>query len=155
MKKLLALSLALLMILMLGACGGSTSQTSSSDAEASGSEAVSEKTTLIIGLDDQFPPMGFRDENNNLVGFDIDLATEAAKRAGLEAVPTPIDWTTKELELNGDKVDVLWNGLTITPERQEAMLLSTAYIANAQGIVVKTDSGIATLAVLAGKGILV
>lgn len=151
MKKLLALSLALLMILMLGACGGSTSQTSSSDAEASGSEAVSEKTTLIIGLDDQFPPMGFRDENNNLVGFDIDLATEAAKRAGLEAVPTPIDWTTKELELNGDKVDVLWNGLTITPERQEAMLLSTAYIANAQVIVVKTDSGIATLADLAGK----
>ena len=151
MKKLLALSLALLIILMLGACGGSTSQTSSSDAEASGSEAVSEKTTLIIGLDDQFPPMGFRDENNNLVGFDIDLATEAAKRAGLEAVPTPIDWTTKELELNGDKVDVLWNGLTITPERQEAMLLSTAYIANAQVIVVKTDSGIATLADLAGK----
>ena len=151
MKKLLALSLALLMILMLGACGGSTSQTSSSDAEASGSEAVSEKTTLIIGLDDQFPPMGFRDENNNLVGFDIDLATEAAKRAGLEAVPTPIDWTTKELELNGDKVDVLWNGLTITPERQEAMLLSTAYIANAQVIVVKTVSGIATLADLAGK----
>lgn len=151
MKKLLALSLALLMILMLGACGGSTSQTSSSDAEVSGSEAVGEKTTLIIGLDDQFPPMGFRDENNNLVGFDIDLATEAAKRAGLEAVPTPIDWTTKELELNGDKVDVLWNGLTITPERQEAMLLSTAYIANAQVIVVKTDSGIATLADLAGK----
>ena len=151
MKKLLALSLALLMILMLGACGGSTSQTSSSDAEVSGSEAVGEKTTLIIGLDDQFPPMGFRDENNNLVGFDIDLATEAAKRAGLEAGPTPIDWTTKELELNGDKVDVLWNGLTITPERQEAMLLSTAYIANAQVIVVKTDSGIATLADLAGK----
>ena len=105
----------------------------------------------IIGLDDQFPPMGFRDDSNNLVGFDIDLAVAVCERLGLEAVPTPIDWTTKELELDGGRVDVLWNGLTITPERQETMLMSPAYIANAQVIVVRNDSGIQTLADLAGK----
>ncbi len=174
MKKRLAFCLALLMaVSLLAACGGTgtSSQASSSSSEASSaasSEASSETSSessaagatvagtinegqLIIGLDDQFPPMGFRDDSNNLVGFDIDLATAVCERLGLEAVPTPIDWTTKELELEGGKVDVLWNGLTITPERQETMLMSPAYIANAQVIVVRNDSGIQTLADLAGK----
>ena len=97
--------------------------------------------------------MGFRDENNELVGFDIDLAKAVGEKLGMEVVLTPIDWTTKELELNGDKVNLLWNGLTITPERQESMLMSPAYIANAQVVVVKQDSGITKLDDLAGKNV--
>ena len=95
--------------------------------------------------------MGFRDDKNELVGFDIDLAKAVCDKLGIEAVPTPIDWSAKEFELNGGKVDVLWNGLTITDARKEAMLLSPAYIANAQVIVVRKDSGIKTLADLSGK----
>ena len=45
-------------------------------------QKVKDKGTLILGLDDSFPPMGFRDENDQVVGFDIDLATEVAKRMG-------------------------------------------------------------------------
>lgn len=164
MKKIFALGLALMMTLtLLAGCGGQPQPSSSvpdpASGETSGSDASPAATQygtitegkLIVGLDDQFPPMGFRDENNELTGFDIELAKEVASRLGLEAVLTPIDWTTKELEVNGGKVDLLWNGLTITPERQESMLVSPAYIANAQVVVVGTDSGIETLADLAGK----
>jgi len=54
---------------------------------------------IVVGLDDNFPPMGFRDAKNTLVGFDIDLAREAAKRLGAEVEFKPIDWNAKEAEL--------------------------------------------------------
>ncbi len=158
MKRFLSATAVLLALSLLAACGGAPAPSpSSSPSPAATSAAASPQTSapaitkLVIGLDDQFPPMGFRDETNQLVGFDIELAQAVCDRLGIEAVPTPIDWTTKEFELNGGKVDVLWNGLTITEERQEAMLMSPAYIANAQVIVVRSDSGIATLSDLAGK----
>lgn len=139
MKKILSILLiCAFTLVMVTGCGGAK---------------TSAKKTLVIGLDDQFPPMGFRDEKNNLVGFDIDLANEVAKRLGMEAVPTPIDWSAKELELNNGKVDVLWNGLTITPARQESMLVSPAYIKNAQAVVVSETTGVKELADLTGKKI--
>lgn len=166
MKKFLSIALAaMLAVTMMTGCGGAASSEAASSQEpaseagsssAAESEASSSETTggqLIVGLDDQFPPMGFRDENNELVGFDIDLAKAVGEKLGMEVVLTPIDWTTKELELNGDKVNLLWNGLTITPERQESMLMSPAYIANAQVVVVKQDSGITKLDDLAGKNV--
>ncbi len=160
MKQILSAVALLLALSLLAACGGAPAPASpaapdpapasaSPEASTPAEPAVPEK--LIIGLDDQFPPMGFRDDQNQLVGFDIDLAKAVCDKLGIEAVPTPINWTSKEGELNGGKVDVLWNGLTITPARQETMLMSTAYIANAQVIVVGKDSGFQTLADLAGK----
>ncbi len=160
MKRFLSAVALILALSLLAACGGSPAASpapSSSPAPEPASAPAPESpaapaiTKLVIGLDDQFPPMGFRDDNNELVGFDIDLAKAVCDKLGIEAVPTPIDWTTKEFELNGGKVDVLWNGLTITDARKESMLMSPAYIANAQIIVVKKDSGIKTLADLAGK----
>ncbi len=166
MKRILSAIAVLLTLSFLVACGGSpaasAAPSSAAPAPAPSSEAPSSAapepapaapavTKLVIGLDDQFPPMGFRDDNNELVGFDIDLAKAVCEKLGIEAVPTPIDWTTKELELDGGKVDVLWNGLTITDARKESMLMSPAYVANAQIIVVKKDSGINTIADLAGK----
>lgn len=165
MKRFISALALVLSLTLLAACGGNSAPSSqaapSSDAAsastaAPGSSSAEENAAadirqLVIGLDDQFPPMGFRDDNNRLVGFDIDLAKAVCDRLGIEAVPTPIDWTTKEFELDGGKVDVLWNGLTITDARKESMLMSPAYIANAQVIVVRSDSGITTLADLAGK----
>ncbi len=92
---------------------------------------------LVVGLDDSFPPMGFRDENNEIVGFDIDLAKEVGKRIGYEVVLQPIDWASKELELDTGNIDCIWNAFTITPERQETMLMTAPYLANNQVIVVK------------------
>lgn len=158
MKKIFALVLALLMVLSMTACGSSTPAAEPAEpAESEAPEAETPAETpatpakLVVGLDDQFPPMGFRDENNELVGFDIDLVKTVGERLGMEVELTPIDWSTKELELNGGKVDVLWNGLTITDARKETMLMSPAYIKNAQVIVVGVDSGLNTIADLAGK----
>ncbi len=154
MKRFLSAIAITLVFALLAACGSnpaSPAPKSEAPSPAPDSPAAPAITKLVIGLDDQFPPMGFRDDKNELVGFDIDLAKAVCDKLGIEAVPTPIDWSAKEFELNGGKVDVLWNGLTITDARKEAMLLSPAYIANAQVIVVRKDSGIKTLADLSGK----
>jgi len=106
---------------------------------------------IVVGLDDNFPPMGFRDDKNNIVGFDVDMAKEAAKRLGMEVEFKPIDWNSKEAELSGKRVDVLWNGLTITEKRKENILFTNPYMENRQIIVVAADSAIKTKADLAGK----
>ena len=108
-------------------------------------------TAIVIGLDDNFPPMGFRDEKNELVGFDIDLAKEAGKRLGMEVTFKPIDWSAKESELNGNRIDVLWNGLTITEERKANILFTKPYLENRQIVVVTDKSAITNKAQLAGK----
>src|SRR5690554_7617038 len=89
MKKLTGILLASAAVL-LTACGPSN-DTSSTETAAS-----AQPRKVVIGLDDNFPPMGFRDEKNELVGFDIDLAREAAKRLGVEVEFKPIDWSAKE-----------------------------------------------------------
>jgi polar amino acid transport system substrate-binding protein len=116
-------------------------------------KAVMDKKTLVLGLDDAFPPMGFRDENNEIVGYDIDLAKEVAKRMGVTLVCQPIDWNAKEQELNTGKIDCIWNGFTITAEREEAMTFSKPYLKNAQVVVVRADSGYKALADLKGKSV--
>lgn len=85
---------------------------------------------IVVGLDDTFAPMGFRDKKNKLVGFDIDLATEVAKQMKLEVEFKPIQWKAKDLELKSKKIDCIWNGMSVTPEREKAMSLSNKYLDN-------------------------
>ncbi len=106
---------------------------------------------FVLGLDDSFPPMGFRDEKNEIVGYDIDLAKEVSSRLGLSFRAQPINWSAKEQELNTGNIDCIWNGLTITEERKNALTFSDAYLNNAQVVVVKADSGIKSLSDMAGK----
>jgi polar amino acid transport system substrate-binding protein len=106
---------------------------------------------MVIGLDDSFPPMGFRDEQNQITGFDIDLAKEVAKRLGVEAEFKPIDWNAKEDELNGKRVDALWSGLTITEKRKENIAFTTPYLRNRQIVVLTAASSVKRKDDLAGK----
>ncbi len=106
---------------------------------------------FVLGLDDSFPPMGFRDDNNEIVGYDIDLAKEVANRLGLKFRAQPISWSAKEQELNTGKIDCIWNGLSITPERLEALSFTKPYLNNAQVVIVRADSHINSLADLSGK----
>ena len=140
MKKIRNLVLIVLCILTVALFAGCSS-----------TPAAAEKTKFIVGLDDSFPPMGFRDDSNNIVGFDVDLATEVANRLGMEVELKPIDWDAKVLELNSGSVDVLWNGVSITEERKQEMDFGRPYLANQQVIIVKADSDIADIASLAGK----
>lgn len=120
-------------------------------AEDKSLETIKANGKIIVGLDDSYPPMGFRDDKNEVVGFDIDLAKEVAKRMGVEVEFQPIDWDSKELELNAGKIDCIWNGMTITPERIANMYFTKPYIANQQIIIVPASSGITAKAQLEGK----
>ena len=111
------------------------------------------KKGKLTGVDDSFPPMGFRNEQNEIVGFDVDVAKAVAEKLGVELVLQPIDWNAKEQELNTGNIDCIWNGFTITPERKEAMNFTPPYVSNAQVVVVKADSPYTTLASLAGKNV--
>lgn len=120
-------------------------------AGCSGSGAGKEDNTLVIGIDDKFAPMGFRDENNEIVGFDIDYAKAAAEKMGMEATFQPIDWSAKESELNSGRIDLIWNGYTITEERKGKVLFTKPYLKNSQVVVTLADSEITQLSDLAGK----
>lgn len=117
----------------------------------SSNTATQDKKTLVIGVDDTFAPMGFRDKNNNLVGFDIDYAKAAAKKMGTAVKFQPIDWSTKEAELSSGRIDLIWNGYTITDERKKKVLFTKPYLKNSQVIVTRANSNINKLADLAGK----
>ncbi len=150
MKKRVSLLLAALVAsTFLIACG--KKEEPAAAAAPAPAPAPAAPAAIVIGLDDHFPPMGFRDEKNDIVGFDIDLAKEAGKRLGVEVTFKPIDWSAKEAELNGKRIDVLWNGLTITEERKANILFTKPYLENRQIIVVPEKSAINTKAELKDK----
>jgi polar amino acid transport system substrate-binding protein len=136
--------MALLVFLAFGAaaCGAGTTDSWTT---------IEDRGYFVVGLDDTFAPMGFRNESDELVGFDVDLAKEVATRLGLEVRFQPIDWDAKVLELDAKNIDMIWNGLTITEPRKLEMLFSEPYLANRQIVIVRGSSGIATIADLAGK----
>ena len=114
------------------------------------------KGTLTLGLDDTFPPMGFRDaDTNEIIGYDIDLATAVAERLGVTLMCQPISWDAKELELSSGNIDCIWNGLSITPERQESMAMTMPYMNNQIVLVAKANGAVAAVSDLAGKKVAV
>ena len=119
--KFIAFTLSVITVIGLTGCG------SKSKADL---EYVKEKGTLVVGLDDTFAPMGFRDNDDNLVGFDIDLAKAVAKKMGLKIKFQPIDWAAKEGELKAKNIDCVWNGMSATTDRQKSMSLSNKYLKN-------------------------
>lgn len=159
MKKLISFVLTATMLMGIVGCGstatsnGDTEATTENMMETATQTATADGDVIVVGLDDEFPPMGFRDENNNIVGFDIDLAKAAAEKMGVEVQFQPIDWDTKEVELETGKIDLIWNGFSITDERLEAMEFTNPYVKNKQIIIVKNDSDIQSKADLVGRNI--
>lgn len=139
MKKICALFIIL--VLLLTGCNATKTE-----------EVKQDKTkTLVVGLDDTFAPMGFRDDKGELVGFDIDLAKAVAEKIGYEVSFQPIDWAMKETELNSGNIDCIWNGYSITEERKTKVAFSTPYLDNAQLIITLAGSDIDSKADLADK----
>ncbi len=154
MKKFIAMLLAICTMFALGAC----TKTETPDVDAPGTEDnswayIEGNGKLIVGLDDTFAPMGFREDNGELVGFDIDLAKAVGEELGVEIEFKPIVWSAKEMELDGKKIDVIWNGMSKTPEREEKMNLSKPYFNNSIVIMTLADKPLAAKADLAGKNV--
>ncbi|MFW6323737.1 MAG: amino acid ABC transporter substrate-binding protein [Desulfovibrionales bacterium] len=100
---------------------------------------VKQKGEIVIGLDDAFPPMGFRKDDGTLVGFDIDAAEEVGRRLGIEIVWQPTAWDGVIHSLNAKKFDCIWNGMTITEERAQKVNFTEPYIMDGQVVVVRFD----------------
>lgn len=163
-KKFIGILMSLAVVASLTACGNSESaenkdtQTATNETTenetADDPEAVEEKTTFTVGFDASFPPYGYKDDNGEYVGFDLDLAQEVCDRLGYELVKQPIDWDAKDMELSSGTIDCIWNGFTMNG-REDKYCWSEPYIDNSQVFVVAADSDIKTKADLAGKTVVV
>ncbi len=152
MKKLIAISLAVILAFGLTACG-ETQTTATVETEAkeeSNNTETADRTTFTVGFDAEFPPYGYMDDNGEYIGFDLDLAAEVCKRQGWELVKQPIDWDAKDMELSSGSIDCIWNGFTING-REDDYTWSVPYVDNSQVFVVGAESGISKKADLAGK----
>lgn len=137
MKKIVALIGTLVLALsMLAGCGGDKGN------------------TFTVGFDAEFPPYGYRDDNGEYVGFDLDLAAEVCERNGWELVKQPIEWNSKDSELKSGAIDCIWNGFTING-REDLYTWTTPYVDNSQVFVVPANSGVSAKADLAGKKVAV
>jgi len=150
-KKYFKKSIAAIILLVLIASIMLTGCESSSTGADDSWDKVKEKGEFVLGLDESFPPMGFKDENGEIVGFDIDTAKEVFLRLGVELKIQPINWDAKEQELNTGNIDCIWNGFTINDKRKESVLFTKPYLNNRQVLVVKEDSKYNTIEDLEGK----
>lgn len=154
-------------MLMFSSCGSKDAASSSAkdaDSKATASAASGEDQSLqkvldsgklVLGLDATFKPMGYTDENDQIVGFDIDLANEVCSRMGIKLETYGVNWDTKEVDLNAGTIDCIWNGLSVSDERKKVMLMSDPYMENDMVFVVKDDSDIKSLNDLEGKTVAV
>ena len=151
MKKTLAMLLcgAMTMALLVG-CGKTADDASTATSDADVAAATTERTTFVVGFDAEYPPYGYMDDNGEYTGFDLELAQAVCDMEGWELTKTPIDWDSKDMELNSGSIDCIWNGFTMNG-REDAYTWSDPYCDNSQVIVVAKDSGINTLEDLAGK----
>lgn len=150
-KRLLLICLAIAMVLPLIACNSS----SSSNTDSNSGSQTAEKKTFTVGFDANFPPYGYRDDNGEYVGFDLDLAQEVCNRRGWTLVKQPIDWDSKDMELSAKTIDCIWNGFTMSEDRLDKYTWTEPYVDNSQVFVVAKDSGIKTFDDLAGKTVAV
>lgn len=158
LKTIACASMAAMMLFC--SCGSSSSDNSKTENKNNTTsdtsfDKVKEAGKLVLGLDATFKPMGYTNENNNIVGFDIDLATEACKRLDIKLETKGVVWETKEIDLNAGTIDCIWNGLSISDSRKKVMLMSDPYMENEMVFAVNEDSDIKSLSDLAGKKVTV
>ena len=147
-------------MMLFSSCGSSDktdskAESGSTDIVDASFDKVKESGKLVLGLDATFKPMGYTDENDEIVGFDIDLAKEVCKRLDIELETYGVNWDTKEIDLDAGTIDCIWNGLSVSDERKKVMLMSEPYMENDMIFTVNEDSDIQTLDDLKGKKVAV
>lgn len=153
MKKraTLLLALAMLATTVLAGCGSKEDKSADNKKEDKKEAKVeNDDETLIVGFDASFPPYGYKDDDGEYVGFDLELAQEVCDRNDWKLVKQPIDWDAKDMEIDSGTIDCIWNGFTMNG-REDEYTWSDPYIDNKQVIVVATDSGINSFDDLSGK----
>lgn len=152
-----AVLMAAAMVFTMAGCGSSKDADTSAKKETKTEDSKDKENSdkqFIVGFDAEYPPYGYKDDNGEYVGFDLDLAQEVCARNGWELVKQPIDWDSKDMELNSGSIDCIWNGFTMTG-REDDYTWSKPYVDNSIVVVVKEGSGIEKKEDLAGKVIAV
>lgn len=157
-RKILALLSAAAVVGSLAACGTSAPASSAASGSTSSTAAASasgsaERTTFTVGFDAEYPPYGYKADDGSYVGFDLDLAQEVCDRNGWELVRQPIDWNSKDMELDAGNIDCIWNGFTMTG-REDSYTWVGPYVNNSIVFVVNADSGITDASELAGRPVI-
>ena len=141
MKKMLALVLALVMTLSLVACGGNNNN-----------EGDDGKKTFVMGIDPEYPPFSYLDENGEYAGFDVEICKAACDLLGWDFKVFGVNWEQKLVQLDAKECDCIWSGMTILDSMKDAgYVISAPYYDNTQVIMVKEGSDIKSSADLAGK----
>ena len=152
-----AVLMAAAMVFTMAGCGSSKDADTSAKKETKTEDSKDKENSdkqFIVGFDAEYPPYGYKDDNGEYVGFDLDLAQEVCASNGWELVKQPIDWDSKDMELNSGSIDCIWNGFTMTG-REDDYTWSKPYVDNSIVVVVKEGSGIEKKEDLAGKVIAV
>ena len=153
-KKMLTVLLAAAMTVSLAGCGSKDADkkdnASVQNTENAKSDNGSDRTQFVVGFDAEFPPYGYMDEDGDYTGFDLELAQEVCDRNGWELVKKPINWDSKDMELESGSIDCIWNGFTMNG-REDAYTWTEPYIDNSQVFVVASASGVQNKEELAGK----
>ena len=153
-KKMLTVLLAAAMTVSLAGCGSKDADkkdnASVQNTENAKSDNGSDRTQFVVGFDAEFPPYGYMDEDGDYTGFDLELAQEVCDRNGWELVKKPINWDSKDMELESGSIDCIWNGFTMQG-REDKYTWSEAYVDNSQVFVVAAASGVQNKEELAGK----
>ena len=165
MKKLISFAVAGMFALSLAACGSSSSaaasitessaeSTAASTADSAAADSdlayLQNKGKMTIGYT-VYEPMNYTDADGSFTGFDTALATAVCGKLGVEPEFVEINWDTKETELAAKSIDCIWNGLTLTDDREENMACTKPYVKNAQVVVVKDGTDYTSTADLIGK----
>ena len=148
-----AVLMAAAMVFTMAGCGSSKDADTSAKKETKTEDSKDKENSdkqFIVGFDAEYPPYGYKDDNGEYVGFDLDLAQEVCARNGWELVKQTIDWDSKDMELNSGSIDCIWNGFTMTG-REDDYTWSKPYVDNSIVVVVKEGSGIEKKEDLAGK----
>lgn len=159
-KKVLSVILAGVLAAAMAGCGSGDNQETSGKSASASSESSADSTSetgtgvengvFTVGFDAEYPPYGYMDENGEYTGFDLELAQAVCDLEGWELEKKPINWDSKDMELNSGSIDCIWNGFTMNG-REDEYTFSVPYVDNSQVIVVAEGSGIETLSDLAGK----
>lgn len=107
---------------------------------------------MVYALQAQYKPFEFRNEANNIVRYDIDVADEIGRRIGnVAAKPMDTNWATVIQSLYNGQFDVVIGGMTATEKRYARVNFSAPYMNASSGLLVKADSGIRSQKDLGGK----
>ncbi|CEN27694.1 MULTISPECIES: amino acid ABC transporter substrate-binding protein [Pseudolactococcus] len=142
-KKWISFAAVLVAVISLAGCGKKEAKDSWT--------SIKDKKQVVIGFDNTFVPMGFKDENGKNVGFDIDLANAVFAKYDVKVKMQAIDWDMKETELKNGSIDLIWNGYSATKEREKKVQFTNPYMTNQQVLVTKKSSKIDDVAGMKNK----